>query len=196
MAWIRIDDQMPDHPKIEPLTDSAFRWIFRGLSYANRFLTNGVLLDPFLARVPASVKDELVIAGVWTVGKTGKVRIHDYHEYQPSKAEIERQRAMNRDRQTRFRESRNALLTGDKRTRNDTPSRPDPARRTKKNPQPPTGVGGSRIKERDVRQAQKVLKQWGLCAHKPVPCTDHKACLARIAQDLANERTAITRRAP
>jgi hypothetical protein len=140
MAWIKVDDQMIDHPKIEPLSKDAFWWIHKGLSYANRFLTDGVLPKIFVAKVPAAVLKELttIRAGqrnpVWHRGKSGNVRIHDFKDYQPSKTEVERDRRRNRARQAKWRSEHkkgktrntdsNAVSNG---VTNSAPARPGPA---------------------------------------------------------------------
>lgn len=190
MAWIRIDDQMPDHPKVEPLSDAAFRWIFRGLSYANRFLTDGVLPKTFLQRVPDAVREELVTAGIWKVTRK-QLRIHDYADYQPSKAEVERERQLNRDRQSRWRQSRVSNgVTKHNGVINGAPARPVPSRSIKRSPQPPAGAGGVKILRGDWKQADAVLRSWlGWCKHAPV-CANHALCRQRLAVEQAEKRLA------
>ena len=43
MAWIKIDDSFPDHPKVIGLSDKAFRIHIEGLCYSGRFLTDGLI---------------------------------------------------------------------------------------------------------------------------------------------------------
>ena len=204
MTWIRIDDQMPDHPKIEPLSDAAFRWTIRALSYANRFLTNGVLPSAFLDRVPDDVRGELVTRGVWEQGRDGHTRIHDYLDYQPSKAEIQRQRKATRQRVARFRErekeprpaqSRNAVtnaVTNAVSNGAPVPSRPTPprpSRGTKESPPIPPFAGGAtppistRKLSKDEREsAMKVRSSWRGCQHDP-GCENYDQCIGRIGMD-------------
>jgi hypothetical protein len=117
MAWIKVDDQMVDHPKIESLSDAAFRWTHRGLSYANRFLTNGRLPVAFTSKVPAAVVDELTTirpghqSPVWHRDADGTMKIHDFKKYQPSKAEVERERRLARARQAKWRHARSNAVT-------------------------------------------------------------------------------------
>ena len=182
---------MPDHPKVEPLSDAAFRWIFRGLSYANRFLTNGALPTAFLAKVPAGVQEELVTAGVWKVTRK-KVCIHDYLVYQPSKADVERERQRNRDRQKRFRQSHGSNgVTKRNGVSNGAPSRPGPSRSKKRSPQPPADAGGAQVLRADRKNAETILKAYmGWCWHQPEKCADQAACKDRIARELAEHRRA------
>lgn len=81
MAWVRLDDNMADHPKIVGLSDGAFRAFVAGLCYCNRHLTDGCLPAGFSRR---KLSTELVANGLWIATETG-FTIHDYLEYQPSK---------------------------------------------------------------------------------------------------------------
>ena len=51
MTWLRIDDCMPDHPKVDGLSDRAFRAHVTGLCYCARHLTDG--------NVPQTVADRI-----------------------------------------------------------------------------------------------------------------------------------------
>lgn len=150
MAWIKLDDQMVDHPKIDALSDEAFRWAHRGLSYANRFLTNGRLLPAFSARVPAAIVNELTttIVGqrspVWDRDRDGTLRIHDFTKYQLSKADVERERRLSKARQAKWRKhngvhngvSHGVTNGGSHPVTNGVPSHPVPSR-SKIPPKPP-----------------------------------------------------------
>jgi hypothetical protein len=115
MPWARLDDAFPDHPKIAGLSDAAFRMHVRGICYAARLLTDG--------RVPKAVAEEwmtsnrrrtrrelnalkeLLDAGIWLTKRRDYV-IHDYLEYNPSRAKVAAKRAADRQRlqvsRTRF----------------------------------------------------------------------------------------------
>lgn len=116
MPWIKIDSSMVDHPKIEPLSDAAFRAVLRGLSYANRFMTNGRLPQAFLEKVSVAVLAELTTPApgqhhaVWDQARDGTIRIHDFHKYQPSKAAVERAVKLNKDRQQKHRDRNGVTL--------------------------------------------------------------------------------------
>lgn len=152
MAWIRIDDQMVDHPKIRPLSAEAFLWLHRGLSYANRFLTNGELFTDFMTLVPPAIVDELTTVRpgqknpVWHLAKNGHAVIHDFRDYQPTKSEVERERKKNRKRQAKWR----AAIGKNKRVShaviNGAPARPSPARSV-----PPVVPQGGRARKRTRR---------------------------------------------
>jgi hypothetical protein len=92
MSWVRLDDSIADHPKIAPLSSDAFRRYINGLCYCNRQLTDGVIpravaggLVPGSRAVSRQIR-ELITAGLWEETATGYV-VHDYADYQPSKAD-------------------------------------------------------------------------------------------------------------
>lgn len=106
MAWVRIDDQFPEHPKIEEVGPLGMAMQVAALCYANRYLTDGKLPSRTVAKFMPTVSFDpetgdpvtwrdiaslLVEAGIWDEVEGG-YQIHDYHEYQPSKAEVEETR--------------------------------------------------------------------------------------------------------
>lgn len=99
MTWVRLDDCFPDHRKVEGLSDGAFRVIVSALCYANRNETDGSLNARDLAKIGATKKrvDELLAAGLFERDASG-IRIHDYHDYQPSKAKRQADREATRER--------------------------------------------------------------------------------------------------
>ncbi len=94
MSWVKIDDGLSEHPKITwagPLALAAF---ISGLCYAARQLTDGF--------IPASVADTIAHGAtrkrletcapnrrfpLWET-VTGGYQIHDYLQYNPSRAEV------------------------------------------------------------------------------------------------------------
>lgn len=93
MAWVKVDDTFPDHPKAVGLPlDAAGLWLC-GLCYANRQRTDGHVPRGVAARFGAGAADAavraLVDAGLWIEDAAGW-RIHDYLDYQRSREEIER----------------------------------------------------------------------------------------------------------
>lgn len=109
MAWIKIDDSFPDHPKIIGLSDLAFRLHIRALCYSGKYLTDGfypfqsvnlLLSDEEAIKKPT---DELENAGLWIREEKGW-QIHDYLVHQTSKQQVEHKRKALRDRAKRYRE--------------------------------------------------------------------------------------------
>lgn len=110
MTWVRLDDSMPEHPKMVALTDRAFRQHVSALCYCNRNLTDGAIPDTIAHRLVASGKryaGELVTAGIWDKTTDG-YQIHDYEDYQPSRASVLHERAKTAERVAKWR-SRNAV---------------------------------------------------------------------------------------
>jgi hypothetical protein len=132
VTWVKIDDQMPDHPKIRglgKLAPLASTLQFRALCYASRYLTDGRipggavagLLDGFDAwgietgGIPGLMAigmdgDEIdwpgimVDAGLWERTRSGDYLIHDYLDYNPTRESVLRDREVNKRRQKKFRD--------------------------------------------------------------------------------------------
>jgi hypothetical protein len=70
MAWVKLDDQIADHPKMIAVGPMA-AWLYVcGLTYCNRYLTDGVIpiaQAPRLADIeePAPLIARLVEVGLW-----------------------------------------------------------------------------------------------------------------------------------
>jgi len=108
MTWVKIDDGFPQHPKILKAGPLAMAMQIAALCYSARYLTDGfipgaalgTLIDltdcyEFEKQAPTAhyeVASWLVGAGVWDVVEEG-YQIHDYEEYQPTKADVLYQRA-------------------------------------------------------------------------------------------------------
>ena len=43
MTWVKVDDALPEHPKVARLSDAAFRVHISALCYSARNLTDGKL---------------------------------------------------------------------------------------------------------------------------------------------------------
>ena len=108
MAWLKLDDGFPEHPRIDPLTARAFRLHITALCLVARKLTDGHITtkDAQVCRVRAGASptniDELVNAGLWQPNGNGWV-IRDYLDYNPSAEQVkeDRQRAAERMRHVR-----------------------------------------------------------------------------------------------
>lgn len=96
MAWVRLDDRFPDHPKVDPLSDGAFRLHVSAICYAANHLTDGFIPTLRAARlVPrfkSSYPKELEKAGLWEPQGTEGWRIHHYLDFQPSADEVRAER--------------------------------------------------------------------------------------------------------
>lgn len=95
MAWIRLDDGLPQHPKIAKAGPEA-AWLYvASLCYCNRYLTNGLIpqnIVPKLTAFPEAIAYQfaktLVELCLWVAREDGDFEVHDYLEYQESKEHI------------------------------------------------------------------------------------------------------------
>jgi hypothetical protein len=90
MTWVKLDDSMPEHPKIAVLGHAAFHLHIEGLCYAARNLSDGYIPAPVAKRMFTGAHKaaaELVARGVWDAAEGG-YQIHDYLDYQPSKEKV------------------------------------------------------------------------------------------------------------
>ena len=94
VSWVRIDDRAPEHRKqLAAGAVASWLWVC-GLAYANRqpardgFVPAAVL--PMLYPMPGVAKQaaRLVDAGLWECVEGG-FQIHDYLDFQPSRADVE-----------------------------------------------------------------------------------------------------------
>lgn len=113
MVWVKLDDQFPDHPKVVAAGPCAAWLHVCGIAYCNRHLTDGFIPRGVAHRltdfdglswtgprntdaVAGPIFDvdcegeasRLVELGLWDEDGGG-YRIHDYHDFQPTKAEVE-----------------------------------------------------------------------------------------------------------
>lgn len=94
-TYITVHDGMPEHPKVEPLSDAAFRLLIESWCYSSRNLSDGVILAAVWAkRGTPKVRRELEAAGL-VEACDGGVLLHDYTQHQRTRAEVEAQRARN-----------------------------------------------------------------------------------------------------
>jgi hypothetical protein len=102
MEWCKLYATFATDPKVIGLTDKAFRRYVEALCYSTLHETDG------LAPMPDDrYRRELLDARLLDAEGT----IHNYTEFNPSKAELARRRQETRERVTRYRERTNALVT-------------------------------------------------------------------------------------
>lgn len=102
MAWVKLDDGFAEHPKVQEVGGDAAWLHVCALSYCNRNLTDGFIAAQLIARLsdrrtPRKLAERLVTVGLWDAVEGGWA-IHDYLDFQPSKAKIDAERADARDR--------------------------------------------------------------------------------------------------
>ncbi|CAB4166872.1 DnaA N-terminal domain containing protein [uncultured Caudovirales phage] len=103
MPWLKIDENMTEHPKVIGLSNGAFRAHFEALCYAARMLTDGsIATNVARARGWSRSASALVEAELWEVAEGGW-RIHDYLDFNPSKGDVEAGREAARERMKKVR---------------------------------------------------------------------------------------------
>lgn len=105
MAWVRVDDQAPRHEKLlKAGPAAAWLWVC-GLAHAQSQLTDGVITDaalPFIG-VAKGAKDlarRLVSVHLW-IRIPGGFRVHDYHDFNFTRAETLARRKATREHRRR-----------------------------------------------------------------------------------------------
>lgn len=92
MTWVFLDDNMPAHPKILKAGNEVFALQCAGLCYCNKYLTDGfipekavrsLLPDPLAPDTVQRICD----CGIWEP-TDGGYQVHDYLDYQRSRAEV------------------------------------------------------------------------------------------------------------
>lgn len=102
MAWAKVDDQIAHHPKILAAGPVAsWLWVC-SLAYCNKYLTNGFIPTAALVTlgsVPNVQKwaAHLVTVGLWEL-VDGGYRVHDFHDHNPTAADVRQKRTDERER--------------------------------------------------------------------------------------------------
>lgn len=104
MSWAKLDDKANEHVKqLRAGSEACWLWAC-GLMYANRqperdgFIPRealSILYGP--ARNPKRLAERLVEVGLWD-RVDGGFRIHNYHRWNPTQAQIDEERAKGRER--------------------------------------------------------------------------------------------------
>lgn len=88
-TYITLHDGMPDHPKVEALSDAAFRLLVTMWCWCSRHLTDGAVpATTWAKRGTPRTRQELVSAGLAEIDGAGIVHMHDYLEHQRSADEV------------------------------------------------------------------------------------------------------------
>lgn len=109
MPYLNLDDNYPEHPKVDALSDAAFRLHTSAMCYAAKHLTDGVIPGRKVARLmpgyKASIATELVKAGLWHRVDDG-YQIHDYLQWNKSREWWLQKRKSDAARQAEWRSKR------------------------------------------------------------------------------------------
>lgn len=169
MSWVRRDDQASIHRKVAPLDDATYRLWSEAIEWCSRNGTDGVIRADELGEVskrasPARAA-KLVERDLWHTadvlcgserctmpGSDGWV-VHDYLDYNPSRAQVVAEKKAKAERTARWREKRrgrDASRDGPQDASQDAPvmlPRPVPSRPAPKEagagpPKPPPAAAG------------------------------------------------------
>lgn len=95
MPWVNMDDGYPEHPKVDALSDAAFRLHTAGICYCNRHLTDGYIeagrVSRLVPRFKKSALVELMHSKLW-LPADGGYDVHDFLDWNPSRKQIEDRR--------------------------------------------------------------------------------------------------------
>lgn len=88
-TYIKVHDGISDHPKVDGLSDKAFRLLIDTWCWCSRHLTDGYVPQAtWTKRGTKGTRRELVDAGLVIVRATGGVECHDYLSHQRSAHEV------------------------------------------------------------------------------------------------------------
>ena len=105
MTWFKVDDSFYDHPKVFDAPDCVLALWLRAGAWSARNLRDGFVPAKLPARLcddPDTAVRELLDRGLWRRAKGG-YQFHDWTDYQPTREEVERDRAAAAERQRRRR---------------------------------------------------------------------------------------------
>jgi len=222
MAWAKFDDMFPWSRKVRRISDAAFRLHVSGIVSCARDLTDGIITQDDMDELPPmrgldKRLAELVDGGLWHVkghrcGKcaqppTGAWVIHDYLDYNPTKADVDAEKAAARDRQRKRRLARAGVATDQDVTRDSRvtnggvtpsvtreshgvsqpPSLPDPSI---PDPTRPVKEVGSSLGGNSPKQAPEFAPQ--ACGRSHDPAKSCGAC-AIARRDVKNSDAAVER---
>jgi hypothetical protein len=197
MAWVRLDDQVPQHPKVLRAGPSAsWLWVC-GIAYCSRHLTDGIIPAEALSTfgVPGArrLAARLVEIGLWHRAGSG-FQVHDYHAYNDHAEDVKARRKATASRVARWKQERagnsvtSALpersnIESGTREECDGNAPPTPVQYQVPPISPPRGAGLSRPYQLRKRAEDLRTRAWGRCRHDPT-CDTYDACILKIAEDL------------
>lgn len=89
-VYIAVHNGLTEHPKIDALSDKAFRCMVDLWCWCSRNLTDGEVPEAtWRKRVPGKARVELVTAGLVEVKTGGGVVMHDYLRHQRSREQVD-----------------------------------------------------------------------------------------------------------
>lgn len=106
MSWAKFDDAFWSHPKVVRAGNEAVGAFVRMVCYCSQYLTDGAVPAATAREIARpKVLERLVEVGLLEVDGDG-FRVHGYLERNPSRLQVEAERAAKTQRQNRWRETR------------------------------------------------------------------------------------------
>lgn len=102
MVWAKFSDDWNDQPAVIALSASAFRAYVESVMYAARYTTDGRIPTEALKARDRRAAPELVRCGLWEQNGAGWYAPH-WREHVPARAELDKARAADAERQRRRR---------------------------------------------------------------------------------------------
>jgi hypothetical protein len=88
VSWLKLDDSFAEHPKVAAVSDAAFRAHVTAMCYSARLLTDGRVPEAVARSFRPKVVKELIRGGLWAKEPTTGYLIHDYLDWNPSRAQV------------------------------------------------------------------------------------------------------------
>jgi hypothetical protein len=88
-TFIKVHDGLDEHPKVEELSDRAFRHLITLWCYCSRNLTDGKVAERTWKRITTPATTRELLANRLAKQVEGGYEMHDYLEHQRSRAEVE-----------------------------------------------------------------------------------------------------------
>lgn len=107
MSWLRVDAGFWKHPKVQDVELAPIGLHVPALSYCADNLTDGLVPEGWVRRQAfgdLALAQALVDAGLWESDPHG-FRVHDYLDYNPSRAAVELDREAAKQRMRKARDS-------------------------------------------------------------------------------------------
>ena len=112
MAWFKVDDNLAFHHKAVAAGNAAMGLWVRAGAWSRSAATDGFLPDVIVAALgTTSQAKKLVAVGLWDRMPSGYA-FHQWDERQPSRAEMEQEKAENARRQQEWRDRQKRRTKG------------------------------------------------------------------------------------
>lgn len=193
MAWFKVDDGFHASRKVLRIPKRA-RFAAIGLwavagSWAADQLTDGHIPDYMIIEwgAPPTAPDALVDAGLWERTHDG-FTFYNWHEYQPSKQDVDAERAASRERMRELRAKRKGkkpleqaevgdvfgrtVPNSSESVRNPDPTRPDPTRPYKDKEEADASSSAPRKRATRISEDFTVTPEMRLWASRKAPYAD------------------------